>query len=54
MVSLARESLPPARELLAAQPPPRPDDDGLRASIRALRAGGPGGGRLLLEVLRDL
>ena len=53
MVSLARESLPPAHEVLAAQPPPRPDDDGLRASIRALRSDGPGGGRLLLGVLDD-
>ena len=39
--------------MLAAEPPPRPDDDGLRASIRALRADGPDGGRLLLGVLDD-
>jgi uncharacterized protein YgbK (DUF1537 family) len=49
MVSLARDNLPPATEVLAAQPPPRPDDDGLRASIRALRAER----RLLLGVLDD-
>ena len=53
MVSLARESLPPAHEVLAAQPPPRPDDDGLRGSVRVLRADGAGGGRLLLGVLDD-
>jgi uncharacterized protein YgbK (DUF1537 family) len=53
MVSLARKSLPSAHEVLAAQPPPRPDDDGLRASVRVLRADGPGGGRLLLGVLDD-
>ena len=35
---MARDSLPSAATVLAAQPPPRPDDDGLRASIRALRA----------------
>ncbi len=49
MVSLARDNLPPAREVLAAQPPPRPDDDGLRASIRAWRAER----HLLLGVLDD-
>ncbi|HEY2237481.1 MAG TPA: four-carbon acid sugar kinase family protein, partial [Streptosporangiaceae bacterium] len=49
MVSLARDNLPPAREVLAAQPPPRPDDEGLRASIRARRAER----RLLLGVLDD-
>jgi uncharacterized protein YgbK (DUF1537 family) len=49
MVSLARNNLPPAQEVLAAQPPPRPDDDGLRASIRASRARG----QLLLGVLDD-
>src|ERR1700760_4295216 len=49
MVSLARGSLPPADELLGAQPPPRPDDEGIRASIRALRADG----QLLLGVLDD-
>src|ERR1700759_2935309 len=53
MFSVARDNLPPATDVLAAQPPPRPDDDGLRAKIRALRAGGPGGGRLLLGVLDD-
>src|SRR6201992_3803378 len=53
MVSVARDNLPPATDVLAAQPPPRPDDEGLRAKIRALRAGGPGGGRLLLGVLDD-
>jgi uncharacterized protein YgbK (DUF1537 family) len=35
--------------VLAAQPPPRPDDDAVRASVRALRADG----RLLLGVLDD-
>ncbi|HEX4254008.1 MAG TPA: four-carbon acid sugar kinase family protein [Streptosporangiaceae bacterium] len=49
MVSLARDNLPPASEVLAAQPPPRPDDDGLRASIRARRAER----HLLLGVLDD-
>jgi uncharacterized protein YgbK (DUF1537 family) len=49
MVGLARDNLPPATDVLAAQPPPRPDDDGLRASIRALRAKG----HLLLGVLDD-
>jgi uncharacterized protein YgbK (DUF1537 family) len=49
MVGLARDNLPPATEVLAAQPPARPDDDGLRASIRALRAKG----HLLLGVLDD-
>ena len=49
MVSLARDNLPPATEVLASQPPPRPDDDSVRASIRALRADG----RLLLGVLDD-
>ena len=53
MVSLTRESLPSAHEVLAAEPPPRPADDGLRASIRALRADGLDGGRLLLGVLDD-
>jgi uncharacterized protein YgbK (DUF1537 family) len=38
-----------AEEVLAAQPAPRPDDEGIRASIRALRADG----RLLLGVLDD-
>ena len=38
-----------ADEVLAAQPAPRPDDEGTRASIRALRADG----RLLLGVLDD-
>ncbi|HEX3751506.1 MAG TPA: four-carbon acid sugar kinase family protein [Streptosporangiaceae bacterium] len=38
-----------AEEVLAAQPAPRPDDEGIRASIRALRAEG----RLLLGVLDD-
>ena len=46
---MVRDSLPPADEVLSAQPPPRPDDDGLRASIRALRADG----RILLGVLDD-
>jgi uncharacterized protein YgbK (DUF1537 family) len=46
---LVRNSLPSAGDVLAAQPPPRPDDDGIRASIRALRADG----RLLLGVLDD-
>jgi uncharacterized protein YgbK (DUF1537 family) len=32
------EGLPTAAEVLAGQPPARPDDDGLRASIRAMRA----------------
>jgi uncharacterized protein YgbK (DUF1537 family) len=52
---LARDSLPPATEVLAAQLPPRPDDDAVRASIRALRASGPSrpGGPLLLGVLDD-
>jgi uncharacterized protein YgbK (DUF1537 family) len=49
MVGLARDNLPPATEVLAAQPPARPDDDGLRASIRALQAKG----HLLLGVLDD-
>jgi uncharacterized protein YgbK (DUF1537 family) len=49
MVGLARDNLPPAMEVLAAQPPARPDDDGLRASVRALRAEG----HLLLGVLDD-
>jgi uncharacterized protein YgbK (DUF1537 family) len=38
-----------AQEVLAAQPAPRPDDEAVRASIRALRADG----RLLLGVLDD-
>jgi uncharacterized protein YgbK (DUF1537 family) len=38
-----------AEEVLAAQPAPRPDDEGIRTSIRALRADG----RLLLGVLDD-
>jgi uncharacterized protein YgbK (DUF1537 family) len=42
-------SAPSAEEVLAAQPPARPDDDGIRAAIRALRADG----RLLLGVLDD-
>jgi len=42
-------SAPSAEEVLAAQPPARPDDDGVRAAIRALRADG----RLLLGVLDD-
>jgi uncharacterized protein YgbK (DUF1537 family) len=46
---LARNSLPSADDVLAAQPPPRPDDENVRASVRALRAGG----RLLLGVLDD-
>jgi len=46
---LARDNLPPAGEVLAAQPPPRPDDEGLRASIRAWRAER----HLLLGVLDD-
>lgn len=46
---MVRDSLPPAAEVLAAQPPPRPGDDTIRASIRALRADG----RLLLGVLDD-
>jgi uncharacterized protein YgbK (DUF1537 family) len=46
---LARDSVSPADEVLAAQPPPRPDDDTVRAAVRALRAEG----RLLLGVLDD-
>ena len=46
---MVRDSLPPADEVLAAQPPPRRGDDTIRASIRALRADG----RLLLGVLDD-
>jgi len=46
---LGRESLPTAAEVLAAQPPPRPDDEAVRAAIRALRADR----RLLLGVLDD-
>jgi uncharacterized protein YgbK (DUF1537 family) len=42
-------SAPSAEEVLAAQPPARPDDDAIRAAIRALRADG----RLLLGVLDD-
>jgi uncharacterized protein YgbK (DUF1537 family) len=42
-------SAPSAEEVLAAQPPARPDDEGIRAAIRALRADG----RLLLGVLDD-
>ena len=38
-----------AQEVLAAQPPARPDDDAVRASVRALRAEN----RLLLGVLDD-
>jgi uncharacterized protein YgbK (DUF1537 family) len=49
MVSLARDSLPPATEVLAGQPPPRPGDDTIRAAVRGARAGG----RLLLGVLDD-
>jgi uncharacterized protein YgbK (DUF1537 family) len=41
--------LPSADDVLAAQPPPRPDDEGVLVSIRALRADG----RLLLGVLDD-
>lgn len=46
---MGQDSLPPATEVLAAQPPPRPDDDAVRSSIRALRTDG----RLLLAVLDD-
>jgi uncharacterized protein YgbK (DUF1537 family) len=46
---LARNSLPSADDVLAAQPPPRPDDEDVRTSIRALRADGG----LLLGVLDD-
>ncbi|HEY2279751.1 MAG TPA: four-carbon acid sugar kinase family protein [Streptosporangiaceae bacterium] len=46
---MARNSLPSADDVLAAQPPPRPDDEHVRAAIRALRADG----RLLLGVLDD-
>jgi uncharacterized protein YgbK (DUF1537 family) len=46
---LVRDRLPSAAGVLAAQPPPRPDDDTARASVRALRADG----RLLLGVLDD-
>ena len=46
---MARDSVSPADEMLAAQPPPRPDDDTVRAAVRALRAEG----RLLLGVLDD-
>jgi uncharacterized protein YgbK (DUF1537 family) len=53
MVSLAQDNLPPATEVLAAQPPARPDDEELRASIRALRAGGTDHGPLRLGVLDD-
>ena len=44
-----RDSSPSAAEVLAGLPEPRPDDDGLRASIRAMRAAGG----LLLGVLDD-
>ena len=43
------DSSPSAAEVLAGLPEPRPDDDGLRASIRAMRAAGG----LLLGVLDD-
>ena len=46
---MARDSVSPADEVLAAQPPPRPDDDTVRAAVRALRAEG----RQLLGVLDD-
>jgi uncharacterized protein YgbK (DUF1537 family) len=49
MVSLARDSLPPAAEVLAGQPAPRPGDDTIRAAVRGARADG----RLLLGVLDD-
>ncbi len=44
-----RDSPPSATEVLAGIPEPRPDDDGLRASIRAMRAADG----LLLGVLDD-
>ena len=44
-----RDSPPTATEVLAGLPEPRPDDEGLRASIRAMRAAGG----LLLGVLDD-
>ena len=44
-----RDSPPSAAEVLAGLPEPRPDDEGLRASIRAMRAAGG----LLLGVLDD-
>ena len=50
---MARDGLPPADEVLSAQPPARPDDESVRASVRALRGGGPGRERLLLGVLDD-
>lgn len=44
-----REPLPTAAEVLAGLPAPRPDDEQLRESIRAMRADGG----LLLGVLDD-
>ena len=44
-----RDGLPSASEVLAGLPEPRPDDDGLRASIGAMRAADG----LLLGVLDD-
>ncbi len=46
---MLRDSLPAAAEVFAGLPPVLPDDDGLRESIRAMRAGD----RLLLGVLDD-
>ncbi len=46
---MRRDSLPAAAEVFAGLPPALPDDDGLRESIRAMRAGD----RLLLGVLDD-
>ena len=50
---MARDGLPSADEVLSAQPPARPDDESVRASVRALRGDGPGRERLLLGVLDD-
>ena len=50
---MARDGLPSADEVLSAQPPARPDDESVRASVRALRGGGSGWERLLLGVLDD-
>lgn len=50
---MARDGLPSADEVLSAQPPARPDDESVRASVRALRGGGSGRERLLLGVLDD-
>ncbi len=46
---MLRDSLPPAPEVFAGLPEPRPDDDALRESIRAMRAADG----LLLGVLDD-